>query len=34
VAKGHEGWRFEFRLNDPIRLARLKQHTAAVPFVP
>jgi hypothetical protein len=34
VAKGSEGWRFEFRLNDPIRLARLKQHTAAVPFVP
>jgi hypothetical protein len=34
VAKGHEGWRFEFRLNDPFRLARLKQHKAAVPFVP
>jgi hypothetical protein len=34
VAKGPEGWRFEFRLNDPIRLARLKQHTAAAPFVP
>jgi outer membrane protein assembly factor BamA len=34
VAKGLEGWRFEFRLNDPIRLARLKQHMAAAPFVP
>jgi hypothetical protein len=34
VAKGHEGWRFEFRLNDPFRLARLRQHTAAAPFVP
>lgn len=34
VAKGSEGWHFIFRLNDPLRLARLKQHTATVPFVP
>ena len=34
VGNGHEGRRFEFRLNDPFRLAHLKQHKAAVPFVP
>ena len=34
MAKGHEGWRFMLRVNDPLRLARLKQHTATVPFVP
>ena len=34
VAKGREGWRFDFRVNDPFRLGRLKQRTAAVPFVP
>lgn len=34
VATGAEGWRFEFRLNDPFRLGRLRQRTAAVPFVP
>jgi hypothetical protein len=34
VAKGHEGWRFDFRLNDPFRLGRLTRRTAAAPFVP
>ncbi|HEY5618564.1 MAG TPA: BamA/TamA family outer membrane protein [Vicinamibacterales bacterium] len=34
VAKGHEGWRIQLRLNDPFRFGRLKQRTAAVPFVP
>lgn len=34
VAKGNEGWQFMFRLNDPFRLGRLTQRTAAVPFVP
>ena len=34
VAKGHEGWNVLFRITDPLRLARLTRHTAAVPFVP
>ena len=34
VAKGHEGWQFMFRLNDPFNPGRLRQRTAAVPFVP
>jgi hypothetical protein len=34
VAKGHEGWQFMFRLNDPFNPSRLRQRTAAAPFVP
>jgi hypothetical protein len=34
IARGREGWRWVFRLNDPFRLARLSKRTAAVPFVP
>lgn len=34
VANGDEGWRFLFRVNDPLRLGRLGRRTAAVPFVP
>ena len=29
-----EGWRFLFRLSDPLNLARLARRTAAVPIVP
>jgi hypothetical protein len=29
-----EGWRVFFKLDDPIRLARLSRRTAVVPFVP
>jgi hypothetical protein len=34
VAHGDEGWRFLFRMNDPLRLSRIVRRTAAVPFVP
>jgi hypothetical protein len=34
VAHGDEGWRFLFRMNDPLHLARLAKRTAAAPFVP
>ncbi len=34
VARGAEGWRFVFRLNDPLSLSRLLRRTAPVPFVP
>jgi outer membrane protein assembly factor BamA len=34
VAHGDEGWRFFFRLTDPLNLARLSRLTAAVPFIP
>jgi hypothetical protein len=34
VARGDEGWRFVFRLFDPLNLARISNRTAAVPFVP
>jgi len=29
-----EGWRFVFKLTDPLRLGRLNRRTAALPFVP
>jgi hypothetical protein len=34
VARGAEGWRAAFRLSDPLSLARIGRHTAAIPFVP
>jgi outer membrane protein assembly factor BamA len=34
VARGNEGWRFLFRMNDPLQLNRLKKRTATVPFAP
>lgn len=34
VARGAEGWRFLFRLNDPLRFSRLLRRTAPVPFIP
>jgi Omp85 superfamily domain len=34
AAHGPEGWRFLFRLNDPLHLSRLSRRTAAIPFVP
>ena len=34
VARGEEGWRFLFRLTDPLNLSRLTRRTAPVPFVP
>jgi hypothetical protein len=34
VAHGDEGWRFMFRLTDPLHLTRLSRRTAAIPFVP
>jgi hypothetical protein len=34
VAKGREGWRVMFSLNDPFRLRRLSRVAMAVPFVP
>ena len=34
LAHGAEGWRFLFRLNDPLSLSRLLRRTAPVPFVP
>jgi len=34
MAHGAEGWRFLFRLSDPLHLARLTRRLAPVPFVP
>lgn len=34
VAKGAEGWRFLFRLKDPLHLSRLTKKSTFVPFVP
>jgi outer membrane protein assembly factor BamA len=34
VAHGAEGWRFLFRLSDPLHLSRLTRRLAPVPFVP
>jgi outer membrane protein assembly factor BamA len=34
MAKGDEGWRFLFRLKDPLNLGRLNRKTSLVPFVP
>jgi hypothetical protein len=34
VGHGSEGWRFLFKLSDPLNLARLKRRTAPAPFVP
>jgi hypothetical protein len=34
IAHGGEGWRFLFRLSDPLHLSRLSRRTAAIPFVP
>lgn len=34
LAHGAEGWKFLFRLNDPLGLSRLTRRLAPVPFVP
>ncbi|HWI18376.1 MAG TPA: BamA/TamA family outer membrane protein [Vicinamibacterales bacterium] len=34
VARGSEGWRFLFRLKDPMQFARLTRKSTFVPFVP
>lgn len=34
VARSREGWRFLFKLSDPLHLSRLSVRTAAAPFVP
>ncbi len=34
VAHGDEGWRFMFRLKDPLALSRLTKKNTLVPFVP
>lgn len=34
AARGDEGWRFLFRLNDPLALARISKKATLVPFVP
>ena len=34
AARGSEGWRFVFRLTDPLLLSRLARKTVSVPFVP
>lgn len=34
VARGTEGWRFLFRLNDPLQLSRMTKKSTFVPFVP
>jgi outer membrane protein assembly factor BamA len=34
MAKGDEGWRFLFRLKDPLSLGRLNRRSTLVPFVP
>jgi hypothetical protein len=34
LARGDEGWRFIFRLTEPLNPSRLTRRTAAVPFVP
>jgi hypothetical protein len=33
AAHGADGWRLEFRMNDPFRLSRLTRRTVPVPFV-
>jgi len=34
IGHGAEGWRFLFRLSDPLHLSRLSRRLAPVPFVP
>jgi hypothetical protein len=34
IARGDEGWRIMFKLNDPLSLVRLTRRTATAPFVP
>jgi outer membrane protein assembly factor BamA len=34
AARGEEGWRFMFRLTDPLQLKRLSHKSTLVPFVP
>lgn len=34
IAHGSEGWKYLFRLNDPLSLGRLERRAAVVPFVP
>jgi outer membrane protein assembly factor BamA len=34
AARGDEGWRFLFRLTDPLDLARLTRRSGSAPFVP
>jgi hypothetical protein len=34
VAYGDEGWRVVFRTTEPFRLARIRRHVAAMPFMP
>ena len=34
AARGDEGWRFVFRLTDPLDLARLTRRSGSAPFVP
>jgi hypothetical protein len=34
LARGAEGWRVLFRLNDPLHLSRMTRRLAPVPFVP
>jgi hypothetical protein len=34
IARGAEGWKFLFRLNDPLQLSRLTRRLAPVPVVP
>jgi hypothetical protein len=34
VAHGDEGWRLQFRMNDPLHFARLSRRTAAAPVAP
>lgn len=34
VARGSEGWRFMFRLKDPLHLSRVTKKSTFVPFVP
>jgi outer membrane translocation and assembly module TamA len=33
VAHGDDGWRFMFRMTDPLHMSRLSRQTAAIPFV-
>ena len=34
IARGDEGWRFVFRLSDPLALSRLSRRALLAPFVP
>ena len=34
MAHGDDGWRFIFRMNDPLHFSRLSRRTAPIPFVP